>query len=192
MVQRAKQCYKLIDERADRNSIIQGASGFFGVGTALVVDAISIPIYGQMWNDIRAIYGQPPVNTEEVKSVIKSIIPEMIADVAVDKLLGNIPIIGSYFNAACGKHMTWRLGTLFSVMASRGEDINHLKYKETMVLIRHLFPITDAAVFSSPNYDDFINIVSSVAGNSINELNLKVERALAIFNETPQLPPPKS
>lgn len=179
----ANQCYILINERANENALMQGASGLFGFATALIMDAVSIPIYGKMWNDIREIYGQPPVNTEEITSVIQSIIPEMVADVVVDKVLGNIPLVGSYFNAACGKHMTWRLGTLFTVMASRGSDINRVNYRETMILIRHLFPIRDAATFQAPDHKDFMGIVTAVHGNSVEQLNMKITRALAIFNE---------
>lgn len=178
----ADSCYKLIDNKASSNAFIQGMSGFFGVVATLAVDAASIPtIYGSMWNEIRAVYHQKPIATDEALEILASIMPEVVSDILFDKVLGNVPIIGIYFNAICAKQMTWRLGTLFTLLASRGEAVNEAACREAMIMIRHMFPQKDMFMFTTPNYDNFMRLVASVEGYSVEKFNEKVVAAITFL-----------
>ena len=180
--QPAQACYQIIDNKANSNAVLQGVSGFFGFIATTAVDVGAIPlIYATLWNEIRAVYGQPEVQTDDALKVIANILPEVLSDAIFDKVLGNVPIIGVYFNAICAKQMTWRLGTLFTLLASRGDDISSVKCKEAMMLIRHMFPQKDMFSFTTPDHDKFIQVVESVKDTSADRFNDKVDSALAIF-----------
>lgn len=180
--QPAQACYQIIDNKANSNAVLQGVSGFFGFIATTAVDVGAIPlIYATLWNEIRAVYGQPEIQTDDALKVIANILPEVLSDAIFDKVLGNVPIIGVYFNAICAKQMTWRLGTLFTLLASRGDDISSVKCKEAMMLIRHMFPQKDMFSFTTPDHDKFIQVVESVKDTSADRFNDKVDSALAIF-----------
>ncbi|MDO4699989.1 MAG: hypothetical protein Q4A69_04840 [Moraxella sp.] len=182
MSHQATTCYNLIGNKANSNATIQGASGFFGVVATLATDAASIPmIYARLWNEIRTVYNQPSIHTDDALKVIGNILPEVLTDVLFDKVLGNVPVVGIYFNAICAKQMTWRLGTLFALLASRGEDISYIKCKEAMIVIRHLFPQKDMFTFTTPDYHTFIKLIDSVERCSIESFNQKIDKALAVF-----------
>ena len=89
--------------------------------------------------------------------------------------------LGCIFNAICAKQMTWRLGTLFTLLASRGDDISSVKCKEAMMLIRHMFPQKDMFSFTTPDHDKFIQITEAVKDTSADKFNEKVESALSVF-----------
>lgn len=188
MSHQATTCYNLIGSKANSNATIQGASGFFGIVATLATDAASIPmVYARLWNEIRTVYNQPSIHTDDALKVIGNILPEVLTDVLFDKVLGNVPVVGIYFNAICAKQMTWRLGTLFTLLASRGENISHANCKEAMILIRHLFPQKDMFTFSTPDYQVFMQLIDSVNGYSINQFNQKIDKALAIFTDNDSL-----
>lgn len=180
----ADSCYKLIDNKANSNAFIQGMSGFFGIIATLAVDAASIPvIYGNLWNEVRAVYDQPAIATDDALEILASIMPEVVSDIIFDKVLGNVPVIGIYFNAICAKQMTWRLGTLFTLLASRGEAVSEAACKEAMIMIRHMFPQKDMFMFTTPNYDNFIRLVASVEGYSVEKFNDKVVAAITFLED---------
>lgn len=77
--------------------------------------------------------------------------------------------------------MTWRLGTLFTLLASRGDDISSVKCKEAMMLIRYMFPQKDMFSFTTPDHDKFIQVVESVKDTSADRFNDKDDSALRIF-----------
>lgn len=182
MSNQSTRCYNIINNKANNNAFIQGCSGFFGFVATIATDTASIPmIYSSLWNEIRSIYGQPSIKTDDAIQVISSILPEVLTDIVFDKFLGNVPVVGIYFNAICAKQMTWRLGTLFSLLASRGEDISYLKCKEAMSVIRHLFPQSDMFAFNTPDYQKFIKLIDSVQGDSLIDFNKKIEKALELF-----------
>lgn len=182
---RATECYQLISDRANNNAMIQGFSGFFGAVVTLAVDAGSVPlIYLKMWNDIRQIYGHNPIGNDAGLNVLSSILPEVLTDVLFDKVLGNVPVIGVYFNAICAKQMTWRLGTLFSMLSSRGSDVLAADCQKTMQMIRHMFPQRDMFVFATPDYHNFIDLVDGVKDNPVEEFNQKINQALMIMQSS--------
>jgi hypothetical protein len=109
---------------------------------------------------------------------VPQILPEILNDLAFDKFIGGIPIVGMYFNAICAKAFTWRLGTLFAFLSSRGPDIPKESLREAMILIRECFPQKDMFRFKTPDQQTFIRLVSSVSGVTEQMFRSKVHSAL--------------
>lgn len=182
LLSRANQAYELTDGKATSNAFMQGISGIFGFFVTIPTDIyVVLKIYHPMWNEIRKIYNHGPLDKGSVKTVLSQIWPEILADIAFDKVLGNVPVVGIYFNAICGKALTWRLGTLFAFMSSRGPEVPEERAKEAMILIRHLFPQKDLFTFATPSRANFVKLVESVENKSINEFDEKVLKALDLM-----------
>lgn len=180
----ARKSYEIINSKASSNIAIQGISGLLGFPFTLLADgAVIFTHYGTMLNEIRSLYGRMPVNESVVTTIIKGISSELIFDIVADKFLGNVPLVGIYFNAICAKTMTWRLGILFTMLSARGEAIDEYAVQDTTKLIRMVFPQTDAFKFQQPTYPDFEKLVTSVAGNSMEQFNQKITKALCVFDE---------
>ncbi|HZG91532.1 MAG TPA: hypothetical protein VEZ42_15075, partial [Pseudonocardia sp.] len=56
--ERAARVYEKTRSLANGNALAQGASGIFGGGVNLLVDAAAIPFYVDLWNGVRRIYGR--------------------------------------------------------------------------------------------------------------------------------------
>lgn len=180
----AKKSYEIINAKASSNIAIQGLSGILGFPFTLLADgAVIFTHYGAMLNEIRSLYGRTPVSEAVVTSIVKGISSELIFDIVADKFLGNVPLVGVYFNAICAKTMTWRLGILFTMLSARGEAIDDYTVQDTTKLIRMVFPQTDAFKFQQPTYPTFEKLVTSVSGNSMEQFNQKITKALDVFNE---------
>lgn len=146
-----EQIYVLIQNKASSNQFVQGLSGLAGFPWTLLADAgVIITHYAPMLNKIRLIYGRSPMAAEHIKPVLEGCKDEIIADILVDKLLGQIPLIGIVGNIVCAKTMTWRLGLLFGVMAVKGETITTEEAKKAMIDIRNLFPQENLLMFTTP------------------------------------------
>ena len=175
----ARLAYEIIRKTANKNTVIQAASGFFGFIATIGVDIAVIPtIYGPLLDDLRALYGHPETPNGTVKTLVPQILPEILNDLAFDKFIGGIPIVGMYFNAICAKAFTWRLGTLFAFLSSRGPDIPKESLREAMILIRECFPQKDMFRFKTPDQQTFIRLVSSVSGVTEQMFRSKVHSAL--------------
>jgi len=124
------------------------------------------------------LYGQQELTASALIGLLKPLLPEVLADLLLDKFLGNIPIAGIYFNAICAKAMTWRLGTLFAFLSSRGEEIPESCVIRALTLIRQLFPQEDMFRFATPGRPVFLELVESVDGASIAQFDERVGRAL--------------
>ena len=180
----AKKSYEIINQKASSNIAIQGLTGILGFPFTLIADgAVIFTHYGAMLNEIRSLYGRTPVSETVVTSIMKGISSELIFDIVADKFLGNVPLIGIYFNAICAKTMTWRLGILFTMLSARGEAIDDYTVQDTTKLIRMVFPQTDAFKFQQPTYEAFEKLVSSVTDNSMEQFCQKVSKALAAFDD---------
>lgn len=180
----AKRSYEIINSKASSNIAIQGLSGVLGFPFTLLADgAVIFTHYGTMLNEIRSLYGRTPVSESVVTTIVKGISSELIFDVVADKVLGNVPLIGVYFNAICAKTMTWRLGILFTMLSARGEAIDDATVQDTTKLIRMVFPQTDAFKFQQPTYPTFEKLVTSVTDNSMEQFNRKISKALDAFDE---------
>lgn len=180
----AKKAYEIINEKASSNIAIQGLSGILGFPFTIIADgAVIFTHYGTMLNEIRSLYGRTPVSESVVSTIVKGISSELIFDIVADKFLGNVPLVGIYFNAICAKTMTWRLGILFTMLSARGEAIDDYTVQDTTKLIRLVFPQTDAFKFQQPTYPTFEKLILSVTGNSMEQFNQKVTKALEVFDE---------
>lgn len=180
----AKKAYEIINSKASSNIAIQGLSGVLGFPFTLLADgAVIFTHYGTMLNEIRSLFGRTPVSENVVSSIVKGISSELIFDVVADKFLGNVPLVGIYFNAICAKTMTWRLGILFTMLSARGEAIDDYAVQDTIKLIRLVFPQTDAFKFQQPTYPTFEKLVLSVTDNTMEQFNNKISKALDVFDE---------
>lgn len=180
----AKKAYEIIDNKAGSNIAIQGLSGVLGFPFTLLADgAVIFTHYGTMLNEIRSLYGRTPVSETVVTSIVKGISSELLFDIVADKFLGNVPLVGIYFNIICAKTMTWRLGILFTMLSARGEAIDDYTVQDTTKLIRMVFPQTDAFRFQQPTYQTFEKLITSVSGNSIEQFNQKISKALDVFDK---------
>lgn len=175
--------YTLINKKANSNSFIQGVSGIAGFPTTIAVDGIVIfSHYGPMINEIRALYGYAPLIGNAFSPVMKSISKEILFDITVDKFLGQVPVAGIYFNAVCAKALTWRLGMLFTITSSRGEEINRESLSKVIKLIRNLTPQSDIFKFAKPDYDMFKKLVLSVCDDDFITYDKKIEQAMSAFD----------
>jgi len=169
------QTYKIIREKAESNTTAQALSGIFGWPITIATDIAVIPlIYVPLWDRIRDIYGRGNINQDVAGKIIAGIVSEIFVDIAFDKFLGNVPLIGIYFNAICAKTMTWRLGTLFAMLSARGEEVESLAVRDAMVLIRKVFPQGDMFKFKTPDKAVFCKLVDGVTDIEPEDFNRKV------------------
>jgi uncharacterized protein (DUF697 family) len=174
--------YREIQSTANSNMMVQGASALFGGAIAWGVDVMVIGThYVPMFNKIRGLYGRGVVDKGVISPIISNILSECLFDLVHDKFLGGIPVIGVYFNAVCAKTLTWRLGILFSMLASRGEEIYADTVKDCMFVIRSIFPQSSAYVLAQPNSGKFKEIVMSVNNNTKQEFESKINKAVDAF-----------
>ncbi len=178
-----KSAYNTIDMKANSNSFVQGISGLFGFPFTLIADGATIfTHYGDMLNKIRDLYNRSQVDERLVSGIVTGMSSELLFDVVADKVLGNVPIIGVYFNAICAKTMTWRLGILFTMLSARGESVNPASVKQAMKLIRNVFPQNDAFSFKQPSYETFEKMILSVEGDTQDQFDNKITKALEAFD----------
>ena len=177
-----RQSYEIINNKAQSNSFIQGLSGLGGFPWTLLADGVTLfTHYLDMINSIRRLYGRREVSEKEISSILGGLSSEIVVDIMADKLAGNIPIIGIYFNAICAKTMTWRIGILMTMLSARGESIDDVAIKDSMIVIRNIFPQVDTFKFAQPDYATFKKMVVSVADDTIEEYNRKIKKAMDAF-----------
>ena len=173
--------YNVINDYANSNIGLQGLSGFVGFPATIAIDgAIIFTHYAPMVNKIRQIYGMEPFSREYIISVIKSISSDVLMDLMLDKTMGQIPIVGVYFNAICAKAFTWRLGILFSILSCTNEkdEIYIKKYSE---FIRNVFTQKDVIRFRKPSYETFKKIISSTSNGDLDVFRDRVNEAMKAF-----------
>lgn len=176
----AQRAYSIIEGKANANSFVQGLTGITGFPLTLIADAGSLPlVYHKMWNELRSLYGHSEIEMHQYKEVVPPVMPEVLGDLVLDKALGQVPIVGIYFNAICAKALTWRLGTLFAFLSSRGDEVPLSTVTEAMGLIRRMFPQRDMFKFTTPEKSSFVEIVTSVGGLSPDDFDERVHDALA-------------
>ncbi len=174
-----RQVYDLIQRKASSNEFVQGVSGLLGFPFTLMADAgVIFTHYGAMLNTIRTIYRRNPVSVEVIQPIVEGCKSELLTDVLVDKLIGQIPIIGIAANIMCAKTMTWRLGLLFGMLAARGEEISAESAKNAMKAIRSLFPQKSMITFSVPSISTVEKLLTGVEDCSDVDFNAKVDRIL--------------
>lgn len=175
--------YDIINKKARSNIFMQGLTGWMGFPFTLFADAaVFFTHYGPMLNDIREIYGRPPMGSEYIAPIIKGCKDEVISDIVLDKVIGNIPLIGLPANMIAAKAMTWRLGILFGMLAARGEDISQQNVRNAVVLIRSVFPQKDSVFFRKPSVENVMKLICSVEGDTFEAFDDKVSRILNAVN----------
>jgi hypothetical protein len=179
--ERAARVYEKTRTLANGNAIAQGASGIFGGGVNLLVDAAAIPFYVDLWNGIRRVYGRGEITLHAAQEYLKPNLAFLVQDVVWDKAIGSIPIIGIPFNIAFGKALTWRLGAWFGMLAALGSDAtaDAELAQSTLALVKLVFP-ADGSVFnwSAPDEEVFVAFISSVDGLPEDEARDRTQAAL--------------
>jgi hypothetical protein len=179
----AEQAYHIIQKKAEDNTVAQSLSGIFGWPFTIGTDIAVIPIiYVPLWERLRELYLRNQVNSEVAGSIIRGTLSEIFVDIALDKILGNVPLIGIYFNAICAKMMTWRLGILFTMLSARGDEVDTTVVRDSMMLIRMIFPQHEMFKFVTPNKTHFIKLVTGVSDISQDDFNQKVDEMLDTLN----------
>lgn len=176
--------YDIIAKKASSNVFVQGLTGWMGFPFTLFADAaVFFTHYGPMLNEIRAVYGRAPLSAECLGAIIKGCKDEVISDIVIDKVIGNIPVIGLPANMIAAKAMTWRLGILFGMLAARGEEINQENVNHAIVLIRNIFPQRDSLFFKKPSVTTVEKLIRCVEGETFDVFDAKVNRILDAVNE---------
>ncbi|MGY1618143.1 hypothetical protein ACI797_15495 [Geodermatophilus sp. SYSU D00691] len=177
---RAEQVYERTRNLATGNLLAQGASGFFGFGVTLLVDAAAVPFYANLWSEVRAVYGKGEITPEAAKAYLKPNIGFLAQDLLWDKVIGSIPIIGVPFNIAFAKALTWRLGAWFGLLSAiAGDEDRHALTRATMQLTREVFPSSRSVFdFAAPDRDVFVSFIASVDGLTTDEVHDRTRRAL--------------
>ncbi|MCD7990676.1 MAG: hypothetical protein LUK37_02340 [Clostridia bacterium] len=174
--------YRIINNYANSNIAFQGLSGIFGFPATILVDgAVIFTHYAPMIDKIRELYGRRPIEKDSLMLITKNISNEIMFDIVVDKVLGQVPLMGVYFNAICAKTLTWRLGMLFSILSAKGETINVEHVKKIMDLIRYLSPQKDIFKFAKPDYSTYERVMNSVYDNSEEVFKNRIDEALKAF-----------
>lgn len=175
----AELTYNMIRSKAEDNTVAQSLSGIFGWPITIATDIAVIPlIYVPLWDRIRELYGRTNIGKDTASKIISGIVGEIFVDIALDKILGNVPLIGIYFNAICAKTMTWRLGTLFAMLAARGDEIDESVVKQSMALIRKVFPQTDMFRFTTPDKATYIRLIEGMSDIPQEDYQRKVVKLL--------------
>lgn len=171
--------YSIIDEKARSNIAMQGLSGVFGFPFTLIADGgVIFTHYGPMLNKIRAVYSREELSKEQLFSIVKACGKEILADLLLDKVIGQVPIIGIASNMICAKAMTWRLGLLFAMLSARGEEITVDSAKLAAELIRELFPQRNTLMFKKPSTVIAEKLINSVSGDTVERFDDKLRRAI--------------
>lgn len=183
METREIQVYELIESKASSNIALQGLTGALGFPFTAIGDvAAFFTHYGPMLNQIRVLYGRKPVPKESMMTILDGCKSELLADIVIDKVLGNLPVLGLPANMICAKAMTWRLGILFGMLAARGEEIDAENVKSAVQLIREMFPQRDSLLFKKPSISVTEKLLRSVEDTTVEAFESKMERILNALN----------
>ena len=180
MNEKTKKVYDLIKRTAGSNQLMQGLSALLGFPFTVLADGTVIfTHYGPMLNEIREIYGRSGVSVEVVGPILKGCSKEILADILVDKFIGQIPVVGLPANIMCAKTMTWRLGLVFAMISARGEEISESSVSNATKLVRELFPQRRMFCFAAPSMAVVERLLEAMEDITIEEFDAKVDRALA-------------
>lgn len=175
MASKEARVYEIIEKKAGSNIAMQGLSGLLGFPFTTIADVgVVFTHYGPMLNEIRCVYGRREMSKDTLTPIIKGCSSEILSDMLLDKILGQIPVLGFGTNMLCAKAMTWRLGLLFGMLSARGESINEESVKNCTRLIRELFPQKDSLLFKKPSIVVVEKLLNNLEGNSQQSFDQKV------------------
>jgi len=176
MATKEMKVYEIINDKAGSNMFVQGLSGALGFPFTLFADAgVFFTHYGPMLNSIREIYGMDKAEEGALKTIFSGCGKEVIADLVADKIIGNIPLVGIPANVVCAQAMTWRLGILFGMLSSRGEEINPENVGKTVRMIRKAFPQSNPLLFKKPRMETVEKLLSAVEGLEFKAYENKID-----------------
>lgn len=179
MSSKETRVYDIIDKKVGSNVAMQGLTGLIGFPFTTIADVtVFFTHYGPMLNEVRAVYRRAPLGIEAFGPVLKGCKQELLADMVLDKVVGNLPLIGLPANMLCAKAMTWRLGILFGMLAARGEEINHQNVANAVHLIRELFPQKNSLMFQKPSAVIVEKLLKAVDGDSVEDFNKRISNIL--------------
>lgn len=179
IVNKSSKSYSIIEQKAGSNLAMQGVSGLLGFPFTIIADVGAIfTHYGPMINEIRKIYALTEIDATALRPILEGCSEEILSDLLIDKIGGQIPIIGIPFNMMCAKAMTWRLGILFTMLSARGQEINVTNVKNATILIRKLFPQKKTFAFAKPSIVVFERLVNALEAESIEDFDNKVLKIL--------------
>lgn len=188
-IKNAEEVYRITKNAANTNSFIQGGSGFFGMGWNLAADAVVLPLYVGMWNQIRDIYGQGSISVDDGVTFVRVNVPYLINDLIVDKALGTIPIVGIPLNYTYARALTWRLGIFFGLMAAIGAGHEDTTIARTAAeAIEKLFPFGELGLWKtvtfqhqSPDRETFVHLLARYYYMSPEQAQDRLQQALDIL-----------
>lgn len=179
---KAELAYTLIAQKSWKNIAIQAGAGFFGFPFTLAADAAVIPlVYVPLWNEIRAIYGYGEIEDEQVKAMISAVGPLILVDVIIDETISHFAVLGLPSNFLCAKVLTWRLGTLFTFFASRGEDFDGELAEAAIEFLTLVFPKQDFGFFKSPDRQRFVELLTNTRHGSKHQVYGRLNQAMAVL-----------
>ncbi len=175
MISKEAKVYEIIESKAKSNSGIQAITGVLGFPWTLIADVgVLFTHYGPMLNEIREIYGRDLLTKEALVPVLKGCGDEILSDMVIDKIIGQVPVIGVAANMICAKAMTWRIGILFGMLSARGEEISAESVTNCVKLIRVLFPQTDSLKLKKPKITVVEKLFNTLSDESIEDFDDKV------------------
>lgn len=149
---RTEEIYVEIESTANSNFIMQGISGILGFPYTLFVDAVALfSHYEPLINKIRHIYGLDSLQKDEIVPVLKGSSKEIFTDIILDKIIGQVPIIGVFSNLICAKTLTWRIGLLFAYLSYHNLDITEARVSFIMEAICKYLPMKSTFSFKTPS-----------------------------------------
>lgn len=190
--QRAEEVYRLTSDASTLNSLIQAASGIIGSGANWVADLGVIPLYIDLWNNIRQVYGKGSITREAATAYLKPNLPYIVADLLVDKIASTfLPIIGVPINYTYAKALTWRLGAFFGMISALGEEAHTYGDLSRMSarVVAELFPLEELSLlktltfrYKNPDKTSFIEILSGLDGISLEDAQKRIEVARDVLS----------
>lgn len=166
--------YEVINKSASNNSLVQTISGVIGFPATLVADVgVLFACYGMMLNNIRIIYGRQPLDTEAIVTFVGGCKDDILVDLMIDKIIGNIPIIGIGANLIAARVMSWRLGMTMGLLSARGESIDAENAKNASILIRKAFPQENLLKFRQPSKKTFGRLLGLMRDIGTEDFNCK-------------------
>lgn len=156
-----KKAYELIQKKADSDKTRQAVSNVLGAfNTLLGGVGRYFSEYVPMLNAIREIYGRNPLEEGVIVRVLNRCNSEIFADIRLDKLIGEIPVAGMATSIMCAKTMTWRLGTLFAMLAAKDSEVREADVIDAARKIRKEFPQRNMFSFQKPTPTAFDHLVN--------------------------------
>lgn len=156
-----KKVYETIKGYANTNSLMQTVSGLFGFPVTLAVDGGAVVThYLPMINNICNVYNFNKKDVSSFIPVIKGSFMVFLSDLVLDKVLGQIPLLGAVSNYVCAKIITWRIGLMFAYLAKNDMDVTAENVKKTVDCMKKKISMRKVTGFNPPTEYDVEHFLS--------------------------------